>query len=166
MRIIYRFPKFNLTYDSDTGEAITHYPDGTKSGVGTPSAHDEYHGNLLGLSPGEHHLQHELAHHLVGDLTTWPGGKDGEEPLRYGGCPIARLSAIGGHIDEELGRQRETLITAVQYASQGLPTAEVFVKERMGMRPGNYVVQHLGRLMHYALLSSGEEPFSVEVGKT
>jgi hypothetical protein len=138
------FHAFPLLYTPDTGEAVTHYPDGLLSGVGLPAEHDQYHGNLLGLTPGEHHLHHELAHHLVGELSPWPGGDDA---LAYGGCPIARLSATGGHVDPEWARDREWLITAVQYGSRGLSHGAAYAEERMGRLPAQHAMLFLTQLM-------------------
>lgn len=63
--MIYRFNGFTLSWDPVSGECYTIYRDGTKSGCGVVDD-DHHHASLLGISPEEHRLQHELAHHIVG----------------------------------------------------------------------------------------------------
>ena len=55
---------FRLRHDPATGYTVTLYPDGASSGCGVQPG-DEHHAPLLGITPGEHRVVHELLHHLV-----------------------------------------------------------------------------------------------------
>ena len=54
-----------LVFNPEDGSAITYYGDGRWSGC-APVPDDEYHAAVLVVTPAEHRLMHELAHHLVG----------------------------------------------------------------------------------------------------
>lgn len=64
--VAYPAERYVLTYDTGTGEAITHYHESDRWSGCKPVPEDSYHGCKLGISPGEHRLSHELAHHLLG----------------------------------------------------------------------------------------------------
>jgi len=85
MATAYVWSGFRLVYDGTTGAVHTHYPDGTVSGCG-PVPEDAEHGALLGLTPGEHRLAHEMAHHLCALAS---GVGDDRQ-----GCPIVRADAL------------------------------------------------------------------------
>jgi hypothetical protein len=105
----YHWPGFRLEFDQATGRAVTRYPDGTHSGCGVVEA-DRFHARLLGLTPEEHRLQHELAHHLVGALYSRGAA---------GGCPIIYRDAHGVPQPQPEADILEWRITALQYHSRG-----------------------------------------------
>lgn len=63
-QIIYRWPRFTLSYDLQNDAVTTYYDQWRYSRV-LPDADDQELGDELGLPPQEHKLAHELAHHLV-----------------------------------------------------------------------------------------------------
>jgi len=97
------------------GTVLTHYPDHTRTG-GEVVEEDALHAEALGLSPLEHRLLHELAHHVV---ALERGVTDGEH-----GCWILWRSAHGLPQREEAGTD-EWYVTAVSYAAYAaqLPSA-------------------------------------------
>lgn len=97
----FEFDTFYLTYTKESGYVKTNYLDGTMSGC-YPNADDCYHASLLGITPGQHRLLHELAHHVIG--------------LVYGHktCPIVWADAH--HMDmPEDAQELEWIITAISY---------------------------------------------------
>ena len=62
---VYRWPTFYLHHEPETGQTFTFYRDDVWSGCGVvPEDHE--HAAALGITPQQHRLAHELAHHLVG----------------------------------------------------------------------------------------------------
>lgn len=62
---VFQFPTFVLEHDPNTGGAYTRFPDETWSGC-EPVPDDAFHADALGITPAQHRLAHELAHHIVG----------------------------------------------------------------------------------------------------
>lgn len=81
MRVIaYQTDRYTLTYDTETGEAITRYHQSDRwSGCG-PVIEDSFHAERLGITPGEHRLIHEALHHAVGHAYY---GSDNGSPIIY-----------------------------------------------------------------------------------
>lgn len=125
--IVYRWPcGLRLEYEPATGTAITRYPRGRWSGCG-PVPEDAMHAERLGISPGEHRLAHELAHHLVGFAAGNPLGSH-----------VVLCDAFHIPQDED-GRIEEWHVTAVTYGAFGaLNRADV---------EGNYfgAVEHMNK---------------------
>lgn len=142
MKITFAFPKFNLVWDKETGQTTTYWKDGTESPTWC-HWEDEYHGNLLGITAQEHRLQHELAHHLVGMHA--PDGKD------IGGCLIVWREAHGEEHPEEWSKEREWLITALQYRSCGT-NANTSQLVEWGVQE-NSLAHRLNSLLHYAQIA-------------
>lgn len=98
---IYQFEGFRMEYNLHTGAVRTFYPDGKYSHVEVNKDH-AFHSQLLGITPGNANLLHELGHHVVA-IT-----------LGYYTCPIVHNSALHLPMPHEAERL-EWLITAISY---------------------------------------------------
>lgn len=105
-RVCYEWPGFRLYCDLVTGAAITEYPDGHTSGC-PPIPEDEFHAQMLGITDGEHRLEHELVHHM---LSIALGAGDVAK-----GCPIIWRDAHGVHQVQPESSHLEWQYTAFQY---------------------------------------------------
>lgn len=105
VKVVYHFPGFVLKYCPTSGEVITYYPDGAWSGC-KPVPDDTFHGNKLGIIPGQHRLLHELTHHVVGLVMP-------EEGIT--GCPIVWRDAHHEAQEHPSASTREWRITALSY---------------------------------------------------
>jgi hypothetical protein len=141
--IVYRWrdADFVLTYDPETGRTVTTYDDLRWSGC-DPVPEDALHAGRLGITPGEHRLAHELAHHIVG----FAGGYVGSRVIRWDAHEIPQDWHAGGYESEI----EEWHTTAVVYAALGaLDRAD---------EEGNYsgAVEHLNKNgMRFPRLSTG-----------
>lgn len=62
--VTYRWPRFSLTFEPSSGTVTTYYDQWRYSRVHVDED-DRTLAEQLGISPEEHKLAHELAHHLV-----------------------------------------------------------------------------------------------------
>lgn len=106
-KIIFEWPSLRLEWDTRAGYADTIYPDGTHSGC-WPHSDDAFHGMRLGLTPEEHRLHHELAHHLLGFAL-------GNE----NGSGVVWRDAHQETQPERKAELEEWMTTALQYLSLG-----------------------------------------------
>jgi hypothetical protein len=96
-----------LTYDGET--VITRYPDETFTG-GPVVEQDHEHAALLGITPVEHRLVHEVGHHLIARALS-----NGEF-----GCPILWAAAHNVEMPANAS-EIERSVTAVTYAAFNKP---------------------------------------------
>lgn len=96
-----------LEYIAKTGWVCNHFSDESRSGC-FKNKDDAFHGELLGISAGEHRLIHELAHHNV----AWAMGE------KY--CPIVWNDAHQQPMPEN-AQELEWMITAVTYLAMQKP---------------------------------------------
>lgn len=97
----FHFQGFQMTYNALTGETLTIYPDGCKSGC-EPLPEDVEHGVRLGITPGKHRILHETCHHLVANAKGAPT------------CPIVFADAHGLDMPPD-AHLLEWQITAISY---------------------------------------------------
>jgi len=116
-RTRYVWPAFTLVLDDTLGVVLTRYPDGSWSG-GAVVDDDAFHARLLGLTPIEHRLAHELAHHVVALAEQDATFVAGEEPEGGQGCPIIRADAHGWPQAPD-AHVREWRISAFTYYALG-----------------------------------------------
>jgi hypothetical protein len=103
----YWFGPTRMDYDGTT--VVTRFADGMKTGGGCVPE-DSFHAPRLGMTPEEHRLHHELAHHLVGIAVF------GAEH-----SPVLWRAAHSTPQPEGDAGLEEWIVTAVQYASMGRP---------------------------------------------
>lgn len=105
------WPGFSLVLDRDAGTVATVYACGRASVTGI-GADDVFHAERLGLTPLQHRMAHELAHHLVGLAM-------GRGTLGTG-CEIVWSDAHGRPLPADAGAL-EHAYTAATYAFIGAP---------------------------------------------
>jgi hypothetical protein len=106
----------HLKYDGES--VVTFFPSGHTGGGVVDD--DAMHAAALGMTPIEHRLHHELAHHFVG-IAVFDGGfspvlwkaahRDGDEP------PVDVVRS-----DYDASAAEEWFVTALQYHSRGCST--------------------------------------------
>lgn len=147
--ITFRFPTFRLNWDPSSGACFTFYRDGTKSGCGVVPE-DSYHGERLDLTPEQHRLQHELAHHLVGYALY---GFDGSPVVWRDAQGVDQLE--GGEFKPgwtEAARE-EWVCNGIQYLSRDRDYEDgkaIAHAEESGVDVQK-VAEHLALLMSYAI---------------
>ncbi len=109
--VTYPAERYTLTYDTETGAAITRYHASDRWSGCAPVPEDSFHADKLGITPGEHRLAHELIHHLVGH--TYYGS--------YGGSPIIYRDAHGIPQTQPDSEMEEWMVTGLTYHVYGQP---------------------------------------------
>lgn len=111
MIITYDADRYALTYDTETGEAITRYHASDRWSGCAPVPGDAYHADKLGITPSEHRLAHELIHHLVGHAYY---SSDNGSPIIYRDAHAIAQTQPESELEE-------WMVTALTYHVYGLP---------------------------------------------
>lgn len=113
---IYDWGAFRLEHDAAIGSAITRY-EGRRWTGSAPVPEDTWHGARLGLTPGQHRLAHELAHHLIG--LYYYRDPDGSPVLWRDAYHVPQEAGGWVKADWSEADREEWLVTAITYRARG-----------------------------------------------